>query len=56
VGAWGERDLHPVVIPATLGLDRGVWCCIRQGVRGVVVHDEVNRTRVYVVCEPASLY
>jgi hypothetical protein len=55
-GAWGERELHPVDIPATLGLDRGVWYCIRQGVRGVVVHDEAGRPRVYVVCEPASHY
>jgi hypothetical protein len=55
-GAWGEQELHTVVIPATLGLDRGVWYCIRQGVRGVVVHDEASRPRVYVVCEPASHY
>jgi hypothetical protein len=55
-GAWGEGELHPVIIPATLELDRGVWYCIRQGVRGVVVYDEAKRPRVYVICEPASHY
>jgi hypothetical protein len=55
-GAWGERELQPVVVPATLGLDKGVWYRIRQGVRGVVVADEGGRQRVYVVCEPASHY
>jgi hypothetical protein len=37
-------------------LERGVWYAIRQGVHGVVVHDEAGRPRVYVVCEPASHY
>jgi hypothetical protein len=55
-GAWGERELHPVVIPALLGLDRGIWFGILHGVQGVVVHDETGRPRVYVVCEPASHY
>jgi hypothetical protein len=55
-GVWGERALQPVVIPATLGLDRGIWYSIRQGVQGLVVRDEAGRPRVYVVCEPASHY
>jgi hypothetical protein len=55
-GAWGERPLHPVSIPAMLGLDRGVGYPIRQGIRGVVVYDEASRPRVYVICEPASHY
>jgi hypothetical protein len=35
-----------VVIPALLGLDRGIWFGILHGVQGVVVHDETGRPRV----------
>jgi hypothetical protein len=45
-----------VVIPATMGLDKGVWYHIRQGIRGLMVRDENGLPRVYVVCEPASHY
>jgi hypothetical protein len=55
-GGWGERAVESVVIPATMGLDKGVWYCIRQGIRGVLVHDEKGLARVYVVCEAASHY
>jgi hypothetical protein len=55
-GGWGERGVEPVVIPASMGLDKGIWYRILQGVRGVVVQDESGLPRVYVVCEPASHY
>jgi hypothetical protein len=55
-GGWGEADAQPVVIPATLGLDRGVWFGIRQGVQGLAVTDERGVVRVFVLCEPASHY
>ena len=55
-GGWGDRGVEPVVIPATMGLDRGVWYRIRQGMRGLVVADEHGEPRVYVICEPASHY
>jgi hypothetical protein len=55
-GGWVGREIEPVVIPATMGLDKGVWYRIRQGIRGVVVHDEGGQPRVYVVCEPSSHY
>jgi hypothetical protein len=55
-GGWGDRPVEPVVIPATMGLDGGVWYRIRQGIRGLLVPDERGRPRVYVVCEPASRY
>jgi hypothetical protein len=54
-GGWAH-EVVPVVIPATLGLDRGVWYRIRQGVRGVVVQDERGSLVVYPVVEPASHY
>jgi hypothetical protein len=55
-GGWGERIIEPVVIPATMGLDKGVWYRIRQGIRGLVVQDERGCPRVYVICEPSSHY
>jgi hypothetical protein len=45
-GGWGELEAVPVVMPAKLGLDRGVWYHIREGVRGVVVRDEQGRPAV----------
>jgi hypothetical protein len=48
--------IEPVVIPATMGLDKGVWYRIRQGIRGLLAHDEGGRPRVYVICEPSSHY
>ena len=39
-GAWLGLGAIPVDIPATLGLDRGVWYPIRQGIRGLLVPDE----------------
>jgi hypothetical protein len=53
---WGERGFEPVVIPASMGLDKGIWYRIRQGIRGIVLQDENGLLRVYVVCEPASHY
>ena len=55
-GGWGDRAPVPVVIPATMGLDHGVWFRIREGVRGLSVRDEEGRPTVYVLCEPASHY
>jgi hypothetical protein len=55
-GGWAERAPVAVVIPASLGLDGGVWFHIREGIRGVVVRDERGLAVVYVLCEPASHY
>jgi hypothetical protein len=55
-GGWGAMHVEPVVIPATMGVDKGVWYRIRQGIRGLVVQDEHRCPRVYVICEPSSHY
>jgi hypothetical protein len=55
-GRWAEWGAEPVVIPAAMGLDRGVWYQVREGVRGVVVRDEQGRPVVYVLVETASHY
>jgi hypothetical protein len=55
-GYWRNLDPIPVDIPATLGLERGVWFRIRQGIRGLLVADERGLAVVYMICEPASHY
>jgi hypothetical protein len=55
-GTWAELEPENVVIPASLGLDRGIWFGITEGVRGVVVHDEQGRAVVYPIIEPATHY
>jgi hypothetical protein len=55
-GYWRNLDSIPVEIPATLGLERGVWFRIRQGIRGLLVADERGLAVVYMICEPASHY
>ena len=55
-GGWGQGNVESVIIPATMGLDKGVWSRIRQGIMGLVVQDERGCPRVYVICEPASHY
>jgi hypothetical protein len=55
-GRWAAWAAEPVVIPATYALEGGVWFRVKQGIRGVLVHDELGRPRVYMLCEPASRY
>lgn len=55
-GAWAQWEPQPVVIPATMGVDNGVWFHVIEGVRGVAVRDEKGQAVVYVLCEPASHY
>jgi hypothetical protein len=45
-----------VVVPASLGLDRGVWFLVREGVRAVVVRDERGQPVAYVLVEPSTDY
>ncbi len=55
-GYWKNLNPEIVDIPASLGLERGVWYRIRQGMRGLLVPDEKGIAVVYVICEPASHY
>ena len=43
-------------VPATLGLENGVWFQVRQGVRGLLVRDEAKVARGSLICKPASDY
>ena len=55
-GGWNDREPARVVIPAAMGLDRGVWLRVREGVRGVAVRDERGQAVVYVLVEPSTHY
>lgn len=55
-GGWLTAGAVSVEIPATLGLERGVWFRIREGIRGLVVPDERGFAVAYMICEPASHY
>src|ERR1043165_4952677 len=55
-GAWAAWEPEPVEIPATMGLENGVWFKIQQGIKGVLVNDERGIAKVYVGGEPASHY
>jgi hypothetical protein len=52
--SWTEPE--SVVIPASLGLDRGIWFGIIEGIRGVVVRDEQHRPVIHPIIEPATHY
>ena len=55
-GKWRYLHPEPVEIPADFGLEKGVWFPITQGMRGVVVEDELRRPHVYMLTQPASHY
>ena len=55
-GGWRDSGAIPVDIPATLGLERGRWYRIRQGIRGLLVPDERGYAVAYMLCEPSSHY
>lgn len=55
-GHWSQLRPEAVDIPASFGLDKGVWFQIREGIRGIRVLDERRQPRVYMLTEPASHY
>ena len=55
-GGWGNHGGEPVIIPATMGLDRGVWFHVAEGVRGIVVRDDCGEAVVYMLVEPSTHY
>jgi len=58
VEARGWNALEPacVDIPVSFGLEGGVWFRIREGIRGLLVHDERNQPHAYMICEPPTRY
>jgi hypothetical protein len=53
---WCNRRGENWRLPCTAWTRLEVWYRIRQGIRGLLAHDERGRPRVYVVCEPSSHY
>ena len=54
-GAWAEHAVERVQIPASLGLQNGVWYRIRSGIQGLLVEAH-GLLAAYVIVEPASYY
>src|SRR5947209_942404 len=48
-GGWLHAGAVAVDIPAIMGLDNGVWFAIREGIRGLLVTDENQVERVFVI-------
>lgn len=55
-GKWRWLRPESVEIPADFGLEKGVWFPITEGMRGIVVEDELRRPHVYMLTQPASHY
>ena len=55
-GRWADWHGESVEIPATLGLENGVWFRILQGIRGILARDSQGVEAVYMICEPATHY
>jgi hypothetical protein len=53
---WDAIGAEEVVIPATMGLERGIWFHVSEGVRGVVARSETGEAVAYVMVEPATHY
>lgn len=52
------RELRPVeiAVPCLLGLERGIWFPVEEGIRAVLLANERRVPHVYVLTEPASHY
>ena len=55
-GGWSQWSPSEAEIPATYGLENGVWFKIRRGMRGVLVLDPTRNPIVYMICAPSTRY
>jgi hypothetical protein len=55
-GHWNGLDPELVEIPATMGIENGIWFRIRQGIRGLLVQGDRASLVVYMLCEHATHY
>jgi hypothetical protein len=55
-GRVGDLAPEPVLVPADLVLDNGVWYRTRQGIRGVALRDVRGVPVVYPLVEPSTHY
>lgn len=55
-GKWRYLRPREVLVPACLGLEKGVWFQIKEGIRAILVRDEAGTPHAYMITEPASHY
>ena len=56
-GTWSGYEPVPVEIPATYGLDRGVWYLIPDAaIQGVLVRDEKGDSHAYMITQASTVY
>jgi hypothetical protein len=55
-GKSSPCDPESFEIPATYGLEGGLWLRVEQGFRGILVQSEAGEPHVYVVREPPTRY
>jgi hypothetical protein len=55
-GYWAQAGAEMVEVPTARGLEGGVWFPVLNGIRGLLVRDELGRDVAFMVCEPASDY
>jgi hypothetical protein len=55
-GKWSPDAPEPFEVPATYGLERGLWLRVKLGFRGILVLSEAGKPHVCVVCEPPTRY
>lgn len=53
-GKWDWLHPREVIIPASHGLEKGVWFKIDTGMKGVIVHDEAEQEHVYMLTKDAE--
>jgi hypothetical protein len=55
-GGWARYGAIPVDIAATFWCHGGAWVFVREGIRGILVPDELGWAVCFPVCETASNY
>jgi hypothetical protein len=55
-GLWAAWNAELVEVPAALGKDNGFWYAIQKGIQALLVRDEQEIERAYIICEPSSHY
>jgi hypothetical protein len=55
-GKWKYLSPEPVLIPCVMGLEKGIWFNIDQGIRGIVVRDQQEQPHVYMLTVAATVY
>ena len=55
-GSWRYLKPVPIVIPADFGFEKGVWFNIVQGIRGVVIRDDLGKPHAFILTQPSTRY